>query len=56
MLVYGHPDQTPMTVAEGQRCSIDLLNRAAMRGLALLIERDRNSATDLISHERETTR
>jgi hypothetical protein len=53
MLVYGHPDQTPMTEAEGGRCSIDLLNLAAARGLALLIERDRNSETDPISPKRE---
>jgi uridine phosphorylase len=53
MLVYGHPDQSPMTEAEGRRCSIDLLNRAAIRGLTLLIERDSKSETHPVATRSE---
>lgn len=40
MLVYGHPDQRPMTGDEAARCDLELLLRAAVAGLSLLIERD----------------
>jgi uridine phosphorylase len=54
MLVYGHPDQSPMTEEEGRRCSIELLNRAAIRGLARLIERDARGETDPFGPARAT--
>lgn len=41
MLVFGHPDQRPMTHAEAARCDMGLLLRAAVAGVSLLIERDR---------------
>jgi uridine phosphorylase len=44
MLVYGHPDQRPMTPEEASRCDQSLLVRAAIEGLRLLIERDRGRA------------
>lgn len=44
MLVYGHPDQRPMTAAESARCDLDLLLRAAIHGVSVLIERDRATA------------
>jgi hypothetical protein len=43
MLVYGHPDQRPMTPEEAARCDLDVLLDAAIAGLRLLIHRDKES-------------
>ncbi|HZQ05670.1 MAG TPA: uridine phosphorylase [Anaerolineae bacterium] len=41
MMIAGHPDQRPMTDEELARCDLDLLLRAAIEGLKVLIEQDR---------------
>ncbi len=43
MLVYGHPDQRPMTAEEAARCDMDLLLDAAIEGLRRLIRRDKET-------------
>ena len=46
MLVYGHPDQRPMTADEAARCDLELLLRAAIAGLEILIDRDHRAAAE----------
>lgn len=45
MLVYGHADQRPMTPEEAASCDLELLVRAAVAGVEILIARDRHAAT-----------
>lgn len=46
MMIAGHHDQSPMTDAEIERCSVDAVVDAAVAGFRLLIASDRAAAAD----------